>query len=92
MFRPSSHASQRYIERFAGNLSHFAAAACLLRIARNARFRRALPGGARLYATGTINLVVHSGTIITVYRLTYEDIPTPPSDWKPEPDLWAQAA
>lgn len=70
MFLPSSHATRRYIERFAGNLSPSAAHQQLRRIARSARFRRPLPGGARLYATGPVNLVVQNGTIITVYHLT----------------------
>lgn len=70
MFQPSAHATTRYIERFAGNLSASAAHQQLRRIARSARFRRPLPGGARLYATGAINLVVQGDTIITVYRLT----------------------
>ncbi|MFC3833327.1 MULTISPECIES: hypothetical protein [Deinococcus] len=72
MYVPSDHAIRRYIERFAGNVSHSRARQCLTRIARSARFRRTLPGGARLYATGPINLVVQDGTILTVYRLTYD--------------------
>lgn len=75
MFQPSAHATDRYIERFAGNLSYPKAQQRLRRIARRARFRRPLPGGARLYATGSINLVVQDGTIITAYRLTYADAP-----------------
>lgn len=73
MFSPSAHAIDRYIERFAGNLSFPAASARLSRIARRARFRRTLPGGARLYTTGSLNLVVQQGIITTVYRLTYTD-------------------
>ena len=73
MHVPSDHAIDRYIERFAGNVSHTRARQCLAHIARNARFRRTLPGGARLYTTGPINLVVQDGMILTVYRLTYED-------------------
>lgn len=75
MFSPSAHAVDRYIERFAGNLSFTAASAQLSRIGRQARFRRPLPGGARLYATGPLNLVVQQGVITTVYRLTYTDAP-----------------
>lgn len=70
MFQPSAHATDRYIERFAGNLSSGAARRQLQRIARRARFRRPLPGGARLYATGSVNLVVQDRVIVTVYRLT----------------------
>lgn len=70
MFQPSEHAVRRYISRFEGNLSFNAAAVRLRRIARSARFRRALPGHARLYSVGPINLVVHEGVVLTVYRLT----------------------
>ncbi|GGR61560.1 hypothetical protein GCM10008959_24300 [Deinococcus seoulensis] len=73
MFQPSEHAVRRYIERFAGNLSPAAANVHLKHIARNARFRRPLPGHARLYGSGNVNLVVQDDVILTVYRLTYRD-------------------
>ena len=75
MFNPTEHAVWRYIERFEGNLSFPVAAQRLRRIVRQARFRRTLPGGARLYATGPINFVVAEGRILTVQRLTYTDAP-----------------
>ncbi|WP_051935610.1 hypothetical protein [Deinococcus sp. YIM 77859] len=45
----TNHATKRYIERFAGNLSPREAKA---RLERLVRFRRVIPGGARLYSLG----------------------------------------
>lgn len=75
MFNPTAHAVTRYIERFEGNLNWERAVQRLTTLARKARFRRTLPGGARLYAIGAVNLVVAEGTILTVFRLTYTDAP-----------------
>lgn len=75
MFQPSEHAVRRYIERFEGNITHTVAANRLRRIVRSARFRRILPGRARLYSRGPLNFVVQGGVIVTVYRLTWRHEP-----------------
>ncbi|GGL92972.1 hypothetical protein GCM10010840_33820 [Deinococcus aerolatus] len=75
MFQPSEHAVRRYIERFEGNITDTVAATRLRRIVRKARFRRVLPGRARLYSSGPLNFVVQSGVIVTVYRLTWRAEP-----------------
>lgn len=72
---PTEHAVTRFMERFAGNLSFPSAARRLTQLAARARFRRVLPGGARLYTLGDLNLVVAEGAVVTVYRLHYRDAP-----------------
>ncbi|PYE52034.1 hypothetical protein [Deinococcus yavapaiensis] len=70
-FQVTHHAITRYVERFAGNLSFHAARTRLERLARRARFRHTLPGGARLYTLGEVRFVVAEGVVLTVYRLQY---------------------
>ena len=62
------HATQRFQERFAGNLSRSAAAARLKRLLRRARFLRVCPGNARIYGLGEMRFVVQEGALLTVFR------------------------
>lgn len=71
MFDPSEHAVLRYIERFEGNLTFERACERLRLLSEKARFRRVLPGNARLYTQGSVNLVVSENVIITVQRTVY---------------------
>lgn len=75
MFDPSEHAVVRYIERFEGNLTFERASERLKRLSERARFRRVLPGNARLYTQGSVNLVVSEDLILTVYRTVYRLTP-----------------
>lgn len=67
-FRPTRHAVERYITRFAGNLTPTAAGKRLERIGRGAQRKRHAPGGATVYRSGNVEMVVVKGQIVTVYR------------------------
>ena len=67
------HAAERYLERFAGNLTLQAASARLRKLLSRARFLHMCAGKARLYALGDIRFVVDQGALVTVYRPTYQD-------------------
>lgn len=69
----TAHAIQRYLERFAGNLSYQAANARLKKLLSRARFLHVCAGKARLYALGEMRFVVEQGVLVTVYRPTYRD-------------------
>lgn len=69
----TAHAIQRYLERFAGNLSPKAAADRLRKLLSRARFLHMCAGKARLYALGDMRFVVDQGALVTVYRPTYQD-------------------
>lgn len=81
----SVHATRRYRERFAGNLSWSAARQRLYRLLGRARFRGMRPGQARLYALGEMRFIVEQDVLVTVYRQTYQDMP-------PSEDLWCLAS
>ena len=67
MFRASAHAAQRYQERFVGNVTQEVARQRLEKIAKSCRFKGPLAGGAKLYGTGDVRIVVRNGTILTTY-------------------------
>ena len=77
----TSHAIERFQERFAGNLAWAAAAQRLARLLRRARFLKVCAGKARLYALGEMRFVVQGGALVTVYRPTYPLV-TPTDDLK----------
>ncbi|WP_027460750.1 hypothetical protein [Deinococcus murrayi] len=81
----SAHATARYRERFAGNLSWSAAQCRLRRLLGRARFCGIKPGQARLYALGDMRFLVEDGVLVTVYRLHFRDMP-------PAEDLWCLAS
>lgn len=66
-FRISLHAAQRYVERFAGNITVSMATARLEHILRNARRKRPAAGGATVYGTHGLEAVVKDGIVLTVY-------------------------
>lgn len=69
----TAHAIQRYLERFAGNLSPQAANVRLRKLLSKARFLHMCAGKARLYALGDMRFVVDQGALVTVFRPTYQD-------------------
>jgi len=80
----TTHATERYLERFAGNLSWPQARQRLRRLLKRARFIRVEPGGARLYGLGEMRFLVCRGVLVTVYRPTYQVA-------LPTEDLWCTA-
>lgn len=67
MFIATYHATQRFIERFAGNLSEPKARITLEKIARTAWYAGEMPGHARLYTNKHVALVIKDRYITTVY-------------------------
>lgn len=66
-FQPTVHSVERFIERFAGNISPQEAARRIQSIARTAHWKRPAPGGADIYGTHGYELVVADGRILTIY-------------------------
>lgn len=67
MFIATPHATERFIERFSGNVSLSTAQHRLEQIAAHAHFVREVPGHAKLYATKHIAFVIQDRQILTVY-------------------------
>lgn len=67
----SSHAVERFIERFAGNLSWSAATERLRRLLLRARFAGMCAGMARRYTLRDMVFVVQQGILVTVYRRSH---------------------
>jgi len=63
----SQHAKERYIERFAGNITEQHAETRILKMFKSAKYKRSAPGKARIYQTHGIEFVVHEKTILTLY-------------------------
>lgn len=74
------HATFRYMERFAGNLSPAAANVRLRKLLSRARFLHVGAGKARLYVLGDMRFVVDGHALVTVYRRTYTPA-EPVEDW-----------
>lgn len=74
------HATFRYMERFAGNLSPEAARQRLQKLLSRARFLHVCAGKARLYVLGEMRFVVDQQVLVTVYRRTYK-LAEPEEDW-----------
>lgn len=67
MFFATPHATRRFIERFAGNLSETAAQQRLEKIAAQAHYVKEMPGHAKLYVTKHIAFIIKGHRILTVY-------------------------
>ena len=67
MFIATPHATERFTERFSGNLSLPAAQRRLEKIATQAHYVKEVPGHAKLYATKHIALIIQGRQILTVY-------------------------
>lgn len=75
IFIITEHAAERYVERFAGNVTKRVAAKRLKRIVASAHRKRTAPGGATVYATKGIEFVVDRGRVLTVYGVDTKPMP-----------------
>ena len=80
----TTHATERYLERFAGNLSWTLAQVRLRKLLRRAHFIRVQPGEGRLYGLGEMRFLICQGVLVTVYRPSYHQA-------EPVEDLWCAA-
>ena len=80
----TTHATERFLERFAGNLSWTLAQKRLRKLLGRARFIRIQPGEGRLYGLGEMRFLVCQGALVTVYRPSYHTA-------GPVEDLWCAA-
>ena len=80
----TTHATERFLERFAGNLSWPVAQKRLRKLLGRARFLRVQPGEGRLYGLGEMRFLVCQGALVTVYRPSYHAA-------GPVEDLWCEA-
>lgn len=80
----TTHATERFLERFARGLSWTLAQKRLRKLLGRAHFIRVQPGEGRLYGLGEMRFLVCQGALVTVYRPSYHAA-------GPVEDLWCEA-